>query len=187
MLQELTLPVIASPPVNDVDLRGSTVDPRWIHGGSTWTRGLAITGRVKVQIQMTKNDVIIQIPHPESSLNVQNLKFRRRSAGSWSFFCAKISRKKKEKPNLRVKRAWVETPGAWISFFVSGPPFTPYQEFLHHSECLYRIQPPRKPPETRFCCLKRSNNAIIMKIVVPEVDLSGQRLDESGYEAYSQN
>ncbi len=26
----------------------------------------------------------------------------------------------KNKPNLRVKRAWVETPGAWISFFVSG-------------------------------------------------------------------
>ncbi len=32
------------------------------------------------------------------------------------------------KPNLRVNRAWVETPGARISFFVSGPPFTPYQE-----------------------------------------------------------
>ncbi len=26
------------------------VDPLWIHGGSTWTRGLAITGRVKVLI-----------------------------------------------------------------------------------------------------------------------------------------
>ncbi len=29
---------------------------------------------------------------------------------------------------------------------------------------------PRKPPETRFCDLKSSNNAIIVKIVVSEVD-----------------
>ncbi len=74
------------------------------------------------------------------------------------------------KPNLRVKRAWVETPGAWFSFFVSGPPFTPYQEFLPNFECLYRIQRPRKPPKTCFCDLKRSNNAIIVKIVVSKVD-----------------
>ncbi len=77
------------------------------------------------------------------------------------------------KPNLRVKRAWVETPGAWISFFVSGPPFTPAkrdEEFLPNFECLYRIRRPRKPPETRFCDLKMSNNAIIEKIVVSEVD-----------------
>ncbi len=60
----LTLPVIASPRVH-VDPRwihggstwvhvdptrthyGSMVDPLWINGGSTWTRGLAIIGRVK--------------------------------------------------------------------------------------------------------------------------------------------
>ncbi len=75
-----------------------------------------------------------------------------------------------DKPNERVERAWVETPEAWISFFVSGSPFTPYQEFLPNFERLYRIQRPRKPPETRFCDLKRSNNAIIVKIVVSEVD-----------------
>ncbi len=36
--------------------------------------------RIKVQIQMTKNDVIIQILHLERSLKMQILKFRRRSA-----------------------------------------------------------------------------------------------------------
>ncbi len=72
------------------------------------------------------------------------------------------------KHNLRVKR--VETPGTWILFFVSGPPFTLYQDFLPNIECFYRIQRPRKPPETRFCNLERSNNAIIVKIVVFEVD-----------------
>ncbi len=83
---------------------------------------------------------------------------------------------KTNKPNLLVKRAWVETPGAWISFFVSGPiSFThrthpPYQYLLPNFECLYRIQRPRKPPETRFCDLKRSNNEIIVKIVVSETD-----------------
>ncbi len=80
------------------------------------------------------------------------------------------SKLKVNKPNLRVKRAWVETPGAWISFFVSGPPFTPYQEFLPNFDCLYRIQRPRKPTETRCWDLKRSNNAIMVKIVVSEVD-----------------
>ncbi len=27
--------------------------------------------------------------------------------------------------------AWVETPGAWVQFFVSGPPLTPNQEFVY--------------------------------------------------------
>ncbi len=103
-----------------------------------------------------------------------NVKVQINSPSAWSqkvlcnTFCTIYFNK--NKPNLRVKRAWVETPGAWISFFVSGPPFTPYQEFLLNFECLYRIQRPRKPPETRFCDLKMSNNAIIVKIVVSEVD-----------------
>ncbi len=47
-----------------------------------------------------------------------------------------------------------------------GPMLTPYtyQKCLPNFECLSRIQRPRKPPETRFCDLKTSNNAIIVKI-----------------------
>ncbi len=69
---------------------------------------------------------------------------------------------------------------------MSGPPFTPYQEFLINLECLYRIQRPRKPPETRFCDLKRSYNAIIVKIVVSEVDFRVLQTNDSRYAAYLQ-
>ncbi len=77
------------------------------------------------------------------------------------------------KPNVRVERPWVETPGVWIQFSVSGRLFTPYQEFLSNLECLCRTKKtqknPKKPPETCFCGLKTSNNTI-MKIVKSEVD-----------------
>ncbi len=54
--------------------------------------------------------------------------------------------------------------------FVPGPQLTPYEGLLPNLECLYRIQRPRKPPETRFCDIKWRNNAITMKIVESEVD-----------------
>ncbi len=54
--------------------------------------------------------------------------------------------------------------------FLVGTPVYTVPKFLPNFECLYRIQRPRKPPETRFCDLKMSNNAIIVKIVVSEID-----------------
>ncbi len=58
------------------------------------------------------------------------------------------------KTNVPVKRAWVETPGGWNQFSVSGSLFTPYQVFMSNFDYLYRTQRPRKPPETRFCGFK---------------------------------
>ncbi len=74
---------------------------------------------------------------------------------------------KNNKPNVRFN--W--NPGRVNFIFVSGHPFTPYQEFLPNFECLCRIQRPSKTSETRFCDLKwRNYNAIIAKIVESEVD-----------------
>ncbi len=75
-------------------------------------------------------------------------------------------------------------------FFVSGPLFTPCQEFLtNFLNVSVEFSTPRKHTETRFCNKKGSNNAIIVKIVESEIDFrilltAQQRLDETRYAAY---
>ncbi len=70
---------------------------------------------------------------------------------------------------MRVERAWVEPREREFHFSCRDPRLHRTKNFFPILN-LYRIQRPRKPLETRFCDLKRSDNAIIEKIVVSEVD-----------------
>ncbi len=57
-----------------------------------------------------------------------------------------LSFQKQKKTSLTC--TWVETPGVWISFFVSGSPFTPYLEFLLNFKCLSNSAPKKTSGDT---------------------------------------
>ncbi len=104
---------------------------------------------------------VIPISYPWQAhwnITIADLFYCRPADGCIKGTCTVIQNK--QAYNVRVERAWVETPGGWIVFFVTGPLFTPYQEFSPNFECLCWILRPRKAPKTRYYDLKWRNNAI---------------------------